>query len=372
MKFNLKQIAAVTLIALGATSVAQAASFTASMWLSPTFPQSIHCYKNMFDRVREETKGKVNVETFYSGSLLPPKTVIQGVRDGVADIAFVYPAYTPAELPVTTFINTLTFTAKDSLAAGLAYTELVFTNETVKAELDSFNAIATGAYDTPSYHLMCNQEVKNLSEAKGKRFRTAGTAYTGFAAKLNSVAVSVPFNDVFSGLQRGNLDCTMADPTTLITASLNEVVKNITMVEMGGSTGLLWVINKKSWAKISEDNRVLLLNEMVRGIVATHVEWTEQTAKAFADAKKRGTAIQEPEADLAQALADYKKEFVASAVSSAEGVKNPQELMDEYNSLQEKWIGLLQGTNRTDVEAITAIVKKELLSKIDTKTFGIN
>ncbi|WP_165784410.1 C4-dicarboxylate TRAP transporter substrate-binding protein [Zhengella mangrovi] len=368
---NLKALLASTIFAVAASGVAHATDFTASQWLPPTYAQSIHAYKNFFDRVREKTNGEVNVEVYYSGSLLPAKTTMTGVRDGVADIGFLYPAYTPAELPVETFINSANFTSTDSLAAALAYTELGYTNPTMIAEYDNYNVVFGGAYVTPLYLFMCNTEVKNLEEAKGKRFRTAGASFTGLAEKLGGTAVSVPIGDVYSGMQRGNIDCVMADPTNLVSASFNEVVKNITTVKMGGSTGALWVFRKDSWAKISEENRKLMLDEMVRALVATHDEWTKQVTASFADAKERGIAVTEPDEDLANLLADYKKEFIANVVGSSDGVADAQALLDEYNNLQAKWTGLLNGVDRSDNEAVIAVVSKELLGKIDPATYGM-
>lgn len=368
---KLKTILATTVLATLATG-ASADNFTASQWLPPTYAQSIHAYQNMFDRVRDMSSGEVDVETFYSGSLLPPKTTIQGVRDGVADIGFLYPAYTPAELPVQTFINSATFPVSDNLVAALAFTELGYTNPTLLGEFDSYNVVFTGAYVTPGYLIMCNQEVKNLEQANGLRFRTAGASYTGFAGKMNGTAVSVPIGDVYSGMQRGNIDCVLADPTNLISASFNEVVTDITTVAMGGSTGALWVTRKDSWAKISEDNRKLLLTEMARALVATHNEWTEQVDASFADAAEKGINVTEPEADLAAALDEFKADFISDVVSTAEGVDDAQALLDAYNAAQVKWAGLLDGVDRSDIDAVTDIVVKELHGMIDPATFGLN
>lgn len=359
------------LAAMTMTGVATAENFTASQWLPPTYAQSIHAYQNMFDRVREATGGEVDVETFYSGSLLPPKTTMTGVRDGVADIGFLYPAYTPAELPVESFINSATFTSNDSLVAALAFTELGFTNETLISEFDAYNVVFGGAYVTPSYLFMCNTEVVNLDQADGKRFRTAGSAYTAFSGALNGTAVSVPIGDVYSGMQRGSIDCVMADPTNLITASFNEVVKNITTVEMGGSTGVLWVIRKDSWNKISADNRAIMLDEMAKAIVYTHDEWAKQVTASFADAEERGIAISAPSDELATSLADFKASFISDLVANSGDIPDAAGLLDAYNAAQVKWAGLLEGVDRLDNDAVIAIVKQELGGMIDPATYGV-
>ncbi len=371
MNFTIKTLAVASALSISTSNIANATNLTASNWLPPSYAQSIHAYKNMFERLREKSGGEINTEVFYSGALLPAKTTIQGVRDGVADIGILYPAYTPAELPVESLINSVNFTSQDSLVAALAYTEMGMTNKALKNEFNNFNVVFTGAFVTPSYNFMCNTEVNDLAEAKGKRFRTAGASFTGLADKLNGTAVSVPIGDVYSGMQRGNLDCVMADPTNLTAASLNEVVKNITILNMGGATGVLWVTRKDSWQGLSENNRKLMLDEMMYSLVATHAEWDRQVDEAFDDAKKRGITIQDAEADLKTLLANYQNDFLGNVISDAKGVDNPAEISNEYQKLQLKWAKLLEGIDRKDVEAVTAVVKSEIFSKIDTQSFGL-
>ncbi len=352
-------------------SSAWAEKFTASQWLPPTYAQSMHAYKGMFDRVREATKGAVDVETFYSGSLLPAKTTITGVRDGAADIGFVYPAYTPAELPVASFINSVNFNSTDALVSALAFTEMGYTNAALKTELDRFNVMLGGTFVTPPYQFMCATPVNTLAQAKGKRFRTAGAAFTGLTEAMQGSAVSVPIGDVYSGMQRGSIDCVIADATNLTTASFNEVTKDITSVTLGGATGFQWVIRKDRWKKISPAHRALMLDEMVLAIVRTQAEWDKQVAAAMADADKRGIKSHPPAADLGQLIADYKKQFTEKLLNDPKALPNAKALLEEYQALQAKWTQRLQGVNRQDEAAVLAVAKKELHSKMDKASFGL-
>jgi len=372
MKFKQHILAMAAVVSLGAIAIpASAQKMTASQWLPPSYAQPIHAYTGMFNRIREATKGKVDVETHFSGSLLPAKTTITGVRDGAADIGFVYPAYTPAEMPVASFINSVTFNSSDPLATTLAFTELGYTHKAMKDELDKFKVMLGGTFVTPDYLFMCRPEVKTVEQAKGKKFRTAGAAYTGFTQALNASAVSVPIGDAYSGMQRGSIDCIMADPTNLVTASFNEVVKNIINVPMGGGTGFQWVIRKDSWNKISQEHRQLILDEMVLAIVRTQAEWDKQVDAAFDDAKKRGIVVSEPSADLAKMLADFKVQFTNDLLKNSTNVPNAQGLLNDYVALQKKWAALLKGVDRKNEQAIVAIARKELHSKIDTATYGL-
>ena len=337
------------------TGVAIADTYQASIYLPATYPQAKFAYAGMFDRVREATGGKLDFDIHYGGSLLPAKTTINGMRDGVADVGFVYPSYTPAELPIQAFLNSASFVADDSLAVSLAYAELNFTNADAQAEWDKFNVVFTGAFSTPVYNMMCNTPVVSLDEAKGKRMRTAGAAFTGLADSLGATAVSVPIGDAYSGMQRGSLDCILADPTNMLSASFNEVVTDITVVPLGVVTGANWVFNKASWSKFSDEERALLKSEMALALARTQLDFDKSVGESFADAEQREIKLHEAGGDLGGHIAAFKAEFIANLVKDAASVPNAQAIFDEYAALQKAWSERLAGVDRTDEEAVAAL-----------------
>lgn len=363
MKFSNIALAA----ALGAVSITGAASATtyqASIYLPASYPQAKHAYAGMFDRVREATGGDMKFDIHYGGSLLPAKTTINGMRDGVADVGFVYPSYTPAELPIQAFLNSASFVADDSLAVSLAYAELNFTNPAARAEWDKFNVVFTGAFSTPVYHMMCNTEVTSLEQAKGKRMRTAGAAFTGLSDSLGATAVSVPIGDAYSGMQRGSLDCILADPTNMLTASFNEVVSDMTVIPLGVVTGANWVFNKDSWNKFSDEQRNLLKDEMALALARTQLDFDQSVGASFTDAKERGISLHEAGADLTAHIDGYKAEFISNLVDNATSVQDAQAIFDEYAQLQKTWSERLGKIDRTDEAAVAALIREHLMSKL--------
>ncbi|MDK3018400.1 C4-dicarboxylate TRAP transporter substrate-binding protein [Pseudodonghicola flavimaris] len=363
MKVKTLSLAATMAMTVWAGAAA-AATYQASIYLPATYPQAKNAYAGMFDRVREATGGKMKFDIHYGGSLLPAKTTINGMRDGVADVGFVYPSYTPAELPIQAFLNSASFVADDSLAVALAYSELNFTNPDAQAEWAKFNVVFTGAFSTPVYNMMCNTEVTTTEEAKGKRMRTAGAAFTGLADSLGATAVSVPIGDAYSGMQRGSLDCILADPTNMITASFNEVVTDMTVVPLGVVTGANWVFNKDSWGRFSDEERALLKDEMALALARTQLEFDQSVTAAFDDAKAKNISLHDASAGLEEHIDGFKAEFIANLVSNATNVPHAQEIFDEYAELQKTWSARLDEIDRTDDAAVAALIREHLMSKL--------
>jgi len=350
-------------MALGTlASPALAQDLTASTWLPQNYAHSKHAYTNMFERLSEATDSELNAEIFFGGSLLPARTTLSGIGDGVADVGYVYAAYTPAELPIQTFLNNASFVSDDMWAVALAYTEYNYTNAEAIAEWEAHNVILPGAHATPLYNILCNAEVITPEQAQGKRMRTAGASFSGLVDSLGATPVSVPIPDAYSGMQRGSLDCVIADPNTLVSFSFNEVVTDVTTAPLGVVTGAIWAFNKDSWGGLSEEHKALMKDEMARAIVRTHMEFDQNVADAFADAEAKGIALHEAGPELAAHIDKYKAEYVDTLIAEEEDIDG-QQIFDDFVALQQAWAERLAGVDRTDEEALVALVQEHLMSK---------
>ncbi|AJE46805.1 C4-dicarboxylate TRAP transporter substrate-binding protein [Celeribacter indicus] len=353
-------LASAALAAVAAPALAE--ELTASSWLPQNYAHSKHAYMEMFERIAEETGGDLTAEIFFGGSLLPARTTLSGIGDGVADLGYVYAAYTPAELPIQTLLNNAAFVSDDMWTVALAYTEFNYTNADAIAEWERHNVIMAGAHATPLYNILCNTEVTTPEQARGKRMRTAGESFSGLVTSLGGTPVSVPIGDAYSGIQRGSLDCVIADPNTLVSYSFNDVVTDVTTVPLGVVTGAIWAFNKDSWEGLSEAHKALLKEEMAVGIVRTHMEFDRNARDAFAEAETRGVRMHEAGPELARQVEDYKTQYLETLVADANGIEG-QAILDEFAVLQQTWAERLEGIDRTDEEALLAVVREHLMSK---------
>jgi hypothetical protein len=52
--------------------------------------------------VEKRSGGRLKIEYYWSGSLLPAKETVSGLKTGVADLGFVHSGYEPGKLPLST------------------------------------------------------------------------------------------------------------------------------------------------------------------------------------------------------------------------------------------------------------------------------
>lgn len=357
-------------------STAVADTYQATNWMTPVHILNEETYQKFSTEVKDATGGDISFEVYSGGSLVPAKATMQAVRDGVASLGIVYPGYTPSELPLNNVLNDLVFVSDDDIASAFAYTEMGMTNDRIIDEWKKNGGIFAGGYSTPVYNFVCVKPIRVLDDAKGLKIRTAGGAQTAWVEAIGGVPVSVPIGDVYSGLSRGSIDCTMSDPTNLDKGNkFWEVAKSVTRLPMGVVMGANYVLNPSFWQGLSPEQRRVLLDNMAMGNARAQVAYHVGVNAALEGSRERGLEIIEPGEDLTAKLVGFQNGFVEGLAQKSvidRGVEDPSDLIAEFQMLQEKWKGLLEGVDRTDSEAIAKVLQDNLYAKIDENTFGMN
>ena len=362
-------------ISLGAVS-AIAKTYPVTMAWAPTHIITKNAYLDYAKAVNAASKGEIELEVYTGGSMLPPKETLKGVASNVAVLGMCTGAYTPADLPLSNVINDISFINKDATAAAFAVTEINFFNPDVQKEWAKNGVVFGGGYSTPIYHFITTTEFKTAADVKGKKIRTAGGAQADFVQSLGGVPVSMPFSDIYSGMERGSLDGTMADATALsVGAKLWEVAKSVNLIPMGTHTsGATWIYNQGFWSGLSPAQRRLLFDQMALAVVRMQLDYERTAASALEGSKKRNLAVIEPDETMQKALADFKDGFVKGLPKDAmetRKVADPTALIQQYLTVLDKWEKLIAGVDRTNEAALLELLKKEVYDKLDEKTYGV-
>ncbi|MEX3314418.1 C4-dicarboxylate TRAP transporter substrate-binding protein [Sulfitobacter sp. PS-8MA] len=353
---------------------AVADNYIASNWLAPVHILNEQPYQKLAEELKNDPNANLTFEVYSSGSLVPAKSTMQGIRDNVAQLGVVYPGYSPSELPINNVLNDLVFTADNALAAALAYTEVGITNASVQEEWNNNGGVFLGGYSTPVYNFICMEPIRTPEDAKGKKIRTAGGAQTNWVEALGGVPVSVPIGDVYSGLSRGSLDCTMSDPTNLDKGNkFWEVAKSVTTLPMGVVMGATYVANTDFWQGLDADQRSALLDRMALGLARTQIVYAADVEAAFAGSRERGLEIVAPDASLTEQLASFQSDFVVNLPKKSadeRGIADPSALIAEFQSAEAAWKERLSGIDSNDPEAVAQLIRDEIYGKADMAALG--
>jgi len=373
----MKNLIRITALAgLMAAPAAAETTFIANSFYDGAVPMSGEGYLKWAELVKDLSGGDLAPEVYTGTVLLAPRAALQGVRDNVVQVAHHAAIYTPSELPVANAVQELGFNYSDPVPTIFAVADFSMNNATQLAEWKDKGVVYLGAYTTPPYVLMCSSPVRNLAEIKGKRIRTAGSAVSVWVEEVGGIPVNVPSSEMYTGLERGTLDCATNAASDLVDRSLMEVAEHTTLVSTGMYwSGPQWGYNSSFWAGLSPEQRSVLMEASARSMARMVIAYKEKVANGLETSQAAGGNVYEPEDDLAASLVSFREKSLSSVYDTARdqfGLDNAEEVIDDFRSAMTKWEELLDGVDTTDEDALTALAMQEIFSKIDPATYGVD
>lgn len=354
---------------------AQAETFTAAVTWNDLHAITVNQFTHFAKYVDEATDGGIEFEVYTNSSLLPPRSALKGIADGIAQYGHVTAAYLPADLPLDNVLNDIAFAADDKLAAAFAQNEMKALHPKMQAEYAAQGVVFGQGYSTNEYIYICTTPIRSVEDLKGKKIRTGGTAQVNWVKATGGVAVSVPATEMYTGLQRGSIDCALGDATFMTTSfKLQEVAKGATTLGLGTHTSGGNFFNIDFWQDLSAEQRRTLLEQQAQTFVELQVDWAKRGDEALAEASSNGVEVIAPDESLIEALASFRADFAKTLPQVAmeeRGVEDPTDLLTAYAEAVEKYKALLDGVDRTDVAALRQIADEQIYSKIDIAAYGM-
>ena len=356
------------LLPVVASSAHAATSFIANSFYDQQHPHSRYGYIEWAEMVKELSNGELQPEVYTGTVLLAPRANLQGIQDNVVQVAHHAAIYTPSEMPVANAMQELGFNYDDPLVGILAVTDFSLNNPTQLAEWEELDIVYLGAYNTPSYVLFCREPVRNIDELRGKRIRTAGSTVSAWVEQAGGTPVNVPSSEMYSGLDRGSLDCATNAPNDLIDRSLWEVAEHTTLLPTGMYwSGPQWGFNSGFWASLSDEERDVFKEATANAMTRMIVQFLNASESALEEAAAHGNNIYEPEEDLMASVEAFRDEALANVYDKARdeyGVEDPEALIDDFIVTYEKWDALISEVDREDEEALAELAMEEIYNTL--------
>jgi TRAP-type C4-dicarboxylate transport system substrate-binding protein len=199
-------------------------------------------------RVTADSQGTLKIEMYPGGTLgRDPAAQLKLVMDGVADIAWIVPGYTPGRFDAATVVE-LPFIVHTAYAGSLAATRM-FEKGLWKG----------GGFDDVKFLCVCaNNPVfinttfpaTKLEDLKGHKFRAAGPVSLNVIKSLGGVPIGgITGPQLAESMSRGVVDGTLNEWNALQTFRVLDVAKNQIVLPLG-STSLMVIMNKAKYASL--------------------------------------------------------------------------------------------------------------------------
>ncbi len=250
-------LSAAALLAAGLTTSVSAAELRmSSQWTETTTGAKVD--KWWAKEIERRTNGEVKIKIFWAGVLGKGKENLGLIQQGAIELAAMSPGYFPAELPFHAAPNSIPM----AMSRVDQATELM---ERLLTEVSEFDKEAKRngmkalfLHHLNPYQLVCKDEIKSLTDMKGKKVRTWGKDMPRMVQAAGGVPVTLGLAQLYEGLSRGTVDCIPFSVDLMVNYKIYEVAKNIHDITLWeGPTNAVW-IGRKTWDKMSAANRKIV------------------------------------------------------------------------------------------------------------------
>ncbi|MHA7775512.1 TRAP transporter substrate-binding protein [Roseibium sp. M-1] len=229
---TLTTLAAEAVLAAGLTLASASAPVAAAdvtLRLHQMLPAQASVPRNILEpwmaKIQEESGGRIEIQHFPAMQLggKPPELIDQAI-DGVADIVWTLPGYTPGRFPRTEVFE-LPFIMTDAEAVSRAYWQLA---EETMLDQDFKDMKVLGLWVHGPGLIHSKEPIDSLDDLNGVKLRAPTRVTNEMFSALGATPVGMPVPAVPEALSKGVIDATVVPWEVTGALKINELVSNHT------------------------------------------------------------------------------------------------------------------------------------------------
>lgn len=261
--------------------------------------------------VEEATGGKVKIRMFPGGTLgRDGSKQIKMLKDGVADIAFIIPAYNPGLFP-DNWVTELPNTSRSATEGSVAFWRML-----EAGELRGYDDLEVlGTFVTSPYLIHSSVPIDSVSDIQGLKVRTAGPLEQGCVEKLGGVPVGMPVTKVTESMSRGIIQAVPMHYAALFAFGVSDTTPHHYHNALG-SVPLGFVMDKAKFESLPKDVQEIMREKGGEALARTFgAAMDGESEKRLAEVKadpKQTVVIpsKEDKAKWAEAMAACSQSYV--------------------------------------------------------------
>jgi TRAP-type C4-dicarboxylate transport system substrate-binding protein len=269
--------------------------------------------KPFAETVQRETNGAIVFDLFPNGALgRNPGQQPQMLLDGVADLAWVIPSYSPGRFPDTEVLE-LPGLFRDLRESSLVASAM----NAHKALHDYGDFYVIGLWGTAPYSIHTNFPVNSIADLKGKTIRASSKNESAALRALGAVPVGMPVTEIPEAISRGTISGTTSHLSPFFDFGLDRVTNNHFFIGLG-VVPLCVLMNKKKFDGLPQSAQAVIERNSGPALTKTWIDSiTSYNAanleKLKSNPKNKVVFPSQEEIDKAQALlAPVREEWVAA------------------------------------------------------------
>ncbi len=243
-------------LSLFATAAAAQVTLNVNTWVPPSHLLVADAVMPFCKDVEGATQGRVKCNLLPKAVVSAPQT-FDAVRDGLADLSFIVPGYTPGRF-VLADAPEFPFMGDTSEALSVAYQRVY---DKMIAKHNEFKGVHVLAVFThgPGQIYNTKRAVSSLKELEGLKIRVGGGLVNEVAKVLGTVPMLKPAPESYELLSQGVADGLFFPKESPLSFKLVPLIKHVTYVPGGlYNTSFAHIMNEAKWKQISEADRAAI------------------------------------------------------------------------------------------------------------------
>ena len=314
-------------------------------WRVPTsVPEGSPFYENFLvrfaDNVDMLTDGRVKIQPFGAGILVPALQVYDGVRDGIVEAGHSTPSYLVNQNP------------ENAIFAGFpggmgpeAYTTWIYEGGGKEA-LEKFRAeegmkslvVGIGSSEILAHS---NKPIRNAADLKGLKYRTSGPWAEVMKEYFGAVPTVVPPGEIYTLLERKGVDAIeWAPPSANLPEGFHEAAPYIVVPGVHQPTFMWEVVMKQdTWDGLAEDLKPKLEAAAELTTLQALTHFYGEDIKAMGEFRKSKAEIINLDQAFIKELTDAGRDWMQKTAEkeAAEGRTEMEQVLDDYNQFEAAW-----------------------------------
>ena len=255
----------------------------------PTDYPTVEAVRAMGKALKEQSKDKMGVKVFASGSLGAERDTIEQLKIGGLDMMRINAAVLNNIVPETIAVS-MPFVFRSTEHMRKVLDGAV--GDEILAAMAPQGMIGLAFYDSGSRSVYTvKKPVKTLADLKGMKIRVQQSdLFVAMLEALGANATPMPYGEVYTGLKTGIVDGAENNWPSYESSRHFEAAKYYNATEHSMVPEVL-VFSKKIWDTLSKDDQALLRKTAKESVPVMRALWDEREAKSRKAAEAGGAQV---------------------------------------------------------------------------------
>ena len=279
-------------------------TLTVHHFLGPQAPAQTALIEPWAERVMAQSEGRIAIEIYPAMALGgKPPDLYRQVRDGVADVVWTLPGYTPGVFPRVEVFELPTVHEGSALATNLAIQDLY--EEHLAADFTDIQPLLVHVHSGNALHLV-DRPVRAPADVAGLKLRTPSRTGAWMIEGWGAEPVGMPAPELPQALATGTIDGALLPFEVVLPLKVHELTEYSVEGEGGGRFGtatFLFAMNKERYEGLPDELRAVIDDNSGAELAATAGRaWDAIEPRGRQTAEAAGTEVIALDADVKAAF----------------------------------------------------------------------